>query len=764
MMQPRAVVIGTGFGGAVTSCRLAQAGFEVTVLERGRRYDGEVPSFPRGKPSEWLWDTSRSLFDVRPISEMQIVQSAGYGGGSLIYANVHLRAPAEAFDASWPEGYSREALDPHYDLVAHMLDINPIDRSPRGLPPRTEQMHEVTGALGRADQLIHPPLAVNFATGPGPNKFGVMQGGCIHCGECVIGCVQRAKNTLDFNYLAVAERLGARMSTECEVLQIEPREGGAPGYRVLYRDHTLGEDRAVEAEHVFVCAGAINSTELLLRSRASGALPRLSQRLGTRYSGNGDLIAFAFDTDPAVQPDNGPTITTALLYSHKESQDRGWFLIEDGGFPRALWPLVARIQPLPAGLTAPEEAAPPMVRSEVAAMFRRQAEATMPVPGTDGAPGGEPAQQLVDESAMAGASAFLGMGRDLANGRIELLDGRVLCLKWDVPSNLGLYSLEERLTRDLAGGLKGTYRANPCWRFLRQPLTVHNLGGCPMGRSEADGVTDAQGEVFNYPGLFVLDGAILPGATGVNPAHTIAAVAERNIERFIRKTLGDPTWAAPERREVKPFVDPLSTVRLPESGTRPPDAAAVGLTFREKMSGWWETTDAEPKRRGIHCDLRITLDDVDHFIADPAHVGIVTGRITVVGLTPPGGAEVQNGVWNLFVEGSRPEEREMRYALPFHGADGTLYVLRGTKVFRPRPGLRLWAENTTLSLRIGVETDIPVPALGVGVLVIGFFRVLALAASMRVLRAPNAGVARRALLDFLGFYATMLKRVSRGSP
>jgi cholesterol oxidase len=275
-------------------------------------------------------------------------------------------------------------------------------------------------------------------------------------------------------------------------------------------------------------------------------------------------------------------------------------------------------------------------------------------------------------------------------------------------------------------------------------------------------VVDAQGEVFNYPGLFVMDGAVLPGATGVNPAHTIAAVAERNIEHFIRKTLGNPDWAAPERREVNPFVDPLTRISIPRTGTRPPDASAVGLTFRERMSGWWESTDAAPQRRGADCELRITIDDVDRFIADPAHVGIVTGRITVVGLTDPGGVEVQNGVWNLFVESGRPGEREMRYSLPFHGKDGVLYALRGIKVFRPRPGLRLWAENTTLDFRVGVESDDRRPAVGAGRLTIGVFRVLALAASMRVLRAPNAGVARRALLDFLGFYATILKRVSRG--
>jgi cholesterol oxidase len=752
MEQHRAIVIGTGFGGAVASCRLAQAGFEVTVLERGRRYDGENPAFPRGWPvgsPEWLWSASRGLFDVRPVSEVQVVQSAGYGGGSLIYANVHLRAPAEVFDASWPDGYSREALDPHYDLVAYMLDIQPIERSPHGIPPRAERMRQAAAALGREGHLVHPPLAVNFTDdGPSKNKFGVEQGGCTHCGECIIGCVHRAKNTLDLNYLALASRHGARMLTECEALRIEPRGDGVSGYRVLYRDHRDGEDRAVEADQVFVCAGALNSTELLLRSRASGALPRLSRRLGERYSGNGDLLAFAFDTDPPVQADSGPTISTALLYARDEAADRGWFLIEDGGFPGLLWPLVANIKPLPVGLVPPDGAAAPAVQSEVVAGLRAFAEMGMTaLPGA-----------LADDSAMEATSVFLAMGRDLANGRIELLANDALCLKWDVPSNLQVYGLEERLIQDLAGRLNGTYRANPFWRFLRQPLSVHNLGGCPMGRSEADGVTDALGEVFNYPGLFVMDGAILPAATGVNPSHTIAAVAERNIERIVRRTLGDPAWTAPERAHAPRFADPLTPLAAAHTTTRPPDTPAVGLAFHERMTGWWERA-GEP-RRDVRCDLRITLDDVARFIADPAHVGIVTGRITAGGLTGEEGADVLGGVWNLFVPRGAGPDREMRYALPFHATDGALLALRGIKVFRPRPGLRLWAENTTLDFHIGPEAEKKAPALGSGVLRIGPLGVLSLVASMHATRAPNTGVAWRTMLDFLGFYAASLNEVS----
>src|SRR5262249_41617246 len=134
--------------------------------------------------------------------------------------------------------------------------------------------------------------------------------------------------------------------------------------------------------------------------------------------------------------------------------------------------------------------------------------------------------------------------------------------------------------------------------------------------------------------------------------------------------------------------------------------------------------------------------------------------ILVDGLTGEAGADVQNGVWNLFVPRGGGPEREMRYALPFHGNDGALYALRGTKVFRPHPGLRLWAENTTLALGARRGGAARAPAVGRGVMTIGPVGVLSLLASMRAMRAPSAGVALRTLLDFLGFYAKNLEDVS----
>ncbi|MGH3929743.1 MAG: NAD(P)-binding protein, partial [Pseudonocardiaceae bacterium] len=182
------VVVGSGFGGAVAACRFAQVGLRVGILERGRRYP--LGTFPRNfaDPLDgWIWQNKQGLFDCRPINEVTVVQAAAYGGGSHIYANVHLRMPADGFDHGWPKEYSRTILDPYYDLVAYMLDITPIGpEQPMGLPPRTRQMREVAQQLGRSEQFFFPNLAVNFGDPDvsKPNKFGAQQFGCRHCAEC----------------------------------------------------------------------------------------------------------------------------------------------------------------------------------------------------------------------------------------------------------------------------------------------------------------------------------------------------------------------------------------------------------------------------------------------------------------------------------------------------------------------------------------------------------------------------------------------------
>lgn len=350
-----AVVIGSGFGGAVTACRLAQAGKNVCILERGRRYGrGDFP-----RPAEradhlpytarWAWALDHGLWDAKDLQGAVAVQAAGYGGGSLVYANVHLRPPPEVFSPpkehgleanGWPACYTRQELDPYYDVVAANLRVLPIPSTPssasglNGRLPKVDAMWSAAKALGRERWFFLPPLAIDFDK-------------CVMCGECIVGCQIHAKNSLDLNYLAVAEHIGVDARTLAEAVDIrEDRDGG---YTVRYRDHAIGDpDATVRAKSVFLCAGSVNSTHFLLRSKEQLPMPEVSKaHIGRRFFANGDAIAMVYDTADAVTaptPTLGPTITTALLYNSGvpgPTAARGdWFLLEDGGYPKWLEPIL----------------------------------------------------------------------------------------------------------------------------------------------------------------------------------------------------------------------------------------------------------------------------------------------------------------------------------------------------------------------------------------------------------------------------------------
>jgi cholesterol oxidase len=733
------VVIGTGFGGSVTACRLAQAGFEVTVLERGRDYRHsrlragapDAHDFPREGSGDdaWSWcpdEGKHGLFDVRSIGEMDYVQSAGLGGGSLIYANVHLRMPADGFAQGWPEGYSREALDPYYDLVAYMLDVAPVPQDRR--PPKTLAFAEAVSRLGRSKHFLYPQLAVNFGTPEMEitNRFGQTQEGCRYVGECIIGCRHRAKNTLDLNYLAEAERRGARIRTLCDVRRIDEVPGG--GYRVTIRDRARGEDDAIEARYIFVCAGAVNSTELLLRCRDEyRSLTRLGRGLGTRYSGNGDALYFAFDTRDRLEPANGPTITTALLFDRTEDGTRTWFLVEDGGYPAIFNGYARAIKLL--------DEFPP-----AAALLRGDFRKLL-------------AQKVGDWRTLTGAEdpnvlVYLCMGRDQALGRLRLLPGTwKLALEWDLAPNLALYNLQERLTTDVTGEVGGKPALNPVYRFLRTPGTVHSLGGCPMGASPDDSVTNSWGEVYGYPGLHVLDGGILPESTGVNPSATIAAVAERNIEAFIRRIRKDPAWKTPDAAgaAAKERLDPLAeAVRQAAGGTPLPQAPALGLTFRETMSGFvglghqpaddfrGGASAGRRAREGVSLSLTVTISDLDVFLNDPAHTATAGGRLVYPPLTGGQGAAVSGGAFTMFSPADRPAERQITYRLPFLGSDGHDYLLEGHKNVAGEGPFAVGPALTTMYTVIRQGHDAGGPVIATGIVRLSWEQLAGLLGSVRV--------------------------------
>ena len=702
-MRPSAdaVVIGSGFGGAVCACRLAQAGRDVVLIERGRRYGlGEFPRYPSMLESGWLWEKQQGLFDIRPFGDVCVVQAAGYGGGSLVYANVAYRPPADVFDAGWPPGYSSEELSRYYDLVAYMLDVRPIaDDQPKGAPPKTLLMEKVASELGRREQSFRPNLAVNFGP-PGDralNKFGVEQAGCTHCGECDIGCNVGAKNTLDHNYLALAERAGAEVRLRCEVTHLA-RAGD--GYVVHYRDQAAGSEEEITATAVFVCAGAVNSTELLLRSRDHyRTLPDISEWLGRRYSGNGDFLGFAFDTHALDDPGRGPTITTGLVYDDRSPTDRTWFVLEEGGYPNLVSGLLQVLNPTNAPLHDAEIVLEE-IRDAAHDDFRRITD------------------RLVAERDRSGV--FLAMGRDRANGTIRLVPGRdQVEVGWDVASNLPLYVTEAGLCTDVATALGGRYVSNPAWRYLHQPVSVHNLGGCPMGATAADGVVDPDGEVFGYPGLYVIDGAIIPVATGSNPSSTIAAVAERCVERAIRRLTGEAEWSAPELGEASRPALPERGVKVPDHGTPPPRTPSVGMQMTETMRGALTAAAAGPgATTAVRARFQVTLSiaNLALFLADPTHPAAADGTVWVDGYTDRLGAPIAGGTFHLFTEASGFYRRKMLYHLPFQGKEGHRYVLSGFKEVWDHGHFDVWGSTTTLYATLTVDQPTDQERLASGVL------------------------------------------------
>ncbi len=288
-----AIVIGTGFGGAVTACRLVEAGYHICVLERGRPYGkDDFPRYPteglfvpeektKSTPetpadfSGWLWSQDHGLFDIREMGDAIAIQAAGYGGGSLIYANVHLRPPRSLFDDGWPVEYQNGALDEYFDLAAFMLRVSPI---PHKLAKTLQHKRAAERIDSPPGSWFRTPLAINFEPEGGLNPFGQEQQPCDMRGRCCQGCDRQAKNTLDLNYLARAKASSgggsASVRVRAEVTTIT-RDSDSGMYRVTYNDLIRGKraDGAfrtvtVCAQHVFLCAGSLGSTELLYANSA----------------------------------------------------------------------------------------------------------------------------------------------------------------------------------------------------------------------------------------------------------------------------------------------------------------------------------------------------------------------------------------------------------------------------------------------------------------------------------------------------------------
>ncbi|MCG8416557.1 MAG: GMC family oxidoreductase [Proteobacteria bacterium] len=570
-----AIVVGSGFGGSVMALKLARAGMRVCVLERGKEYPpGSFPRTPAAMGRN-VWAPRRGLqglYDIWSFSGIDAVVASGVGGGSLIYSNVLLRKEPEWFVGDelislgrdsdhgvefWP--IRRKDLDCHYDAVESVLgpQCYPIEHEPYASTPKTRAMAEAAQAIQH--QLLYPELAVAFSNPgqapapglplrdpPGHNMYDVPRQTCRLCGECNAGCNFGSKHTLDLTYLSLAKQAGAEILSRREVRSFWPLAAGQEGYRVHYVVHTPAREgrryrrkdlpaSTARARYLILCAGTFGSTFLLLRMKKErDEFAQLSNALGCRFSGNGDLLTLILRSYHAtdrggwkprsIDPTFGPVITSAIRVP--DALDRGdpprdderGFYIEDAGFPAFVsWLL---------------EAAPTASSfGRLIHLLWRYVRRWLGFGGTTRLSGG--VADFIGSAELSDSTLpLLSMGRDTPSGVMSLIGDSYLDVTWSLADSRAYIERVRAMSRRIARALCGEFADNPMW-LLRRLVTLHPLGGAPMGRDAETGVVDSYGRVFGYPGLYVADGSVMPGPVGPNPAFTIAALADRFAGQLI---------------------------------------------------------------------------------------------------------------------------------------------------------------------------------------------------------------------------------------
>lgn len=549
------VIIGSGFGGSVSAMRLTEKGYRVLVLERGKRYLDQDFAKSNWRVWKYVWAPALRCYGILQISPFRNVialHGSGVGGGSLGYANVLMQPDDRLFEnPSWKHLADWKAiLLPHYDTARRMLGVTCNTR----LWASDYVLQEIAAELGT--QHTFQPTSVGIIFGRRekegeevPDPFfggeGPARNTCIHCGGCLVGCRYNAKNTLVKNYLYLAEKWGAEVRAECEVVDVRPipvgagliSSGGvgnnsnrpapttdAARYEIVYHNPTalIKRKTTVLARNIIFSAGALGTQRLLFRCRdITRSLPNISHRLGemvrtnseallgatarsleTDYS-KGIAITSIFHADPvtAVEPVRYPKGSSLMRFLAGP-------LVEHGGsIPTRFWRTFVKI------FTHPID------------FFR-----THILPG------------------WANRTTIL-LVMQTEDNRIHMRLGRSFLTLWKpnlvsapdevntIPSKI---DIGHRVTRKFAQKVNGAPAGSINEGLLDIPMTAHILSGVPFGRDVEEGVVDLDCQIHGYPGLFVVDGSIMPANPGVNPSLTITALAEYAMSRVPAKEGATP--------------------------------------------------------------------------------------------------------------------------------------------------------------------------------------------------------------------------------
>lgn len=513
-------VIGSGFGGGVAALRLAQKGYRVAVFESGRRFRPE--DFPKTSWNlrRFLWAPRLGLRGIQRIDllrDVLVLSGSGVGGGSLVYANTLYR-PHDAFflDPQWANITDwRAELEPHYATAERMLGVGVADAT----TPADGVLRAVAGRMGVPETFRATPIGVfqgepgvtvadPYFGGAGPERTG-----CIQAGSCMTGCRYGAKNSIDLTYLHLAERLGAVVFPEHEVVDVERY---ARGFRVTTDrpgSWTRSRRRTFEVGQVVFSAGALGTTRLLLRLAAAGRLPGISATLGYTVRTNSEAIIGAIADRADVDYSRGVAITSSI---HTRS-DTHIEAVRYGRGSNAMG-LISTVM-VDGGGRVPRQVrfVASVVRHPLAFLrslsVRRWAERSMIL--------------LVMQS---------------ADNRLRLrLRGRRVVSEHEGGTRPPTFIPDGNRAARIAAEEMGGAPASALNEVLFDtPTTAHLLGGACIGPDPDRGVVDAYHRVFDEPGLHVVDGSAVGANLGVNPSLTITAMAERALSMWPNAGEPDP--------------------------------------------------------------------------------------------------------------------------------------------------------------------------------------------------------------------------------
>jgi cholesterol oxidase len=510
------LVVGSGFGGSVAALRLAEKGYRVGVIERGRRYaDADLPASASDR-GRFIWMPSFGLRGIMRNKVFRHVFSSsqtGVGGGSLVYGGVLFRAHNRFYDdEQWRDlGHWENVLDAHYATAERMLGVTqtPWESVTMGLT------REIAEHFGAPETFAPAPVGVFFGMpgvtvpdpyfgGDGPDRTG-----CTRCGECMVGCRVGAANRLTKNYLWFAEKLGAQIRSECEVIDVRPigSPDGRDGYRVTTRRPGLAPwvrgTKTFTTRGVVFGAGTVGTNELLGDCKARGSLPDISDRLGKLVRTNSEaVLTVLLPHDRGTWRDvtassravvDGDTQIELLTYGPNADFMRVLFtaLVGRGSRQRriASWLMNALRHP----------------RQVSATMRNGWSRRTL---------------MMLVMQARDNAIEFKTVKRTFGRGH------RLITVP-DVQRPAPIHLDEgHRVVQWLAERTGGRAHGSVFEVLGDRPMTAHVLGGATVGATRQTGVVDSGLRVFGYENMIVCDGAALPANPGVNPALTITALAE----------------------------------------------------------------------------------------------------------------------------------------------------------------------------------------------------------------------------------------------